>query len=290
MGNHLRDTDFWNAVCHDVYGPRDGGAILIIDAEDARKGVAKTSGAVAFAKAFALAFDYDIQKEDLFLSGNKAIERYREQPGKEQPSVVVWDEAVGAGSGDGRRAMSSQNVELGQAWQMLRTKRVLTFVTLPDWYDLDPRLQRLADYRLWCRRHPIGEAHAYEIGTSFQGGDLRTRGLGPGQGAEPISFPDMDYHGDPHYEYISEQKRQLINSDTFDADDDSGEEAVDPETAERQQQIKTVLRAVKPWDENRGMSQVDAAGLVDYSRGWVQNRIKEWEQGEHRDLLEVANA
>jgi len=210
-------TEFAKALIEDIEGPRDGGAIIVVDAEDARTGVGKTSAAVAFAKFTANLFGYELRKDDLVLSGDQYLGLYDKQPGEEQVSVAVWDEAVGAGSGDARRAMANQNVELGQAWQIMRQQKVITFVTLPDWGDLDSRLQKFADYRLWCRRD-IGQVQAYEVGTEFNSGNLRTRGLGPGDGAEPIQFPDMKEIGDPHYQALKQKKTELIESGTLNAD------------------------------------------------------------------------
>lgn len=210
-------TEFAKTLLNDIEGDREGGAIIVVDAEDARTGVGKTSAAVAFARYVASLFNYDLEPRDLVLSGKEYLTLYSEQPGEDQVSVAVWDEAVGAGSGDARRSMSQDNVDLGRAWQIMRTQRVVTFVTLPDWGDLDSRLQKLADYRLWCRRD-IGEAKAYEIGTTFEGGDLRTRGLGPSDGAEPIEFPDMKGEEDPLYMALKEKKDELIESGELDAD------------------------------------------------------------------------
>ena len=211
------ETGFAQSLLNDIEGDREGGAIIVVDAEDARTGVGKTSAAVAFARFVSSLFNYELQPRDLVLSGQEYLKLYQKQPGEEQVSVAVWDEAVGAGSGDARRSMAQDNVDLGRAWQIMRTRRVVTFVTLPDWGDLDSRLQKLADYRVWCRRD-IGEAKAYEIGTTFEGGKLRTRGLGPGEGAEPIQFPDMAGEGDPLYEALKEKKDTLIESGGLDAD------------------------------------------------------------------------
>lgn len=208
---------FYRSLYEDIEGQREGGAIIVVDAEDARTGVGKTSAAVAFGKYIAHMFGYELQERDLVLSGQEYLSLYDTHPGEDQVSVSVWDEAVGAGSGDARRAMAQENVDLGRAWQVMRTQRVVTLVTLPDWGDLDSRLQKLADYRLWCRRD-IGQAQAYEIGTTFEGGDIRTRGLGPGDGAEPITFPDMKTIEDPHYLALKAKKDDLIESGTLDAD------------------------------------------------------------------------
>lgn len=291
----LTEAEFWNDVVHDVLGPRSGGAIILIDAENARKGVGKTGCAVYFARAFAKAFDYELKTEDLVISGQNYLTRLEDHPGEHQPSVVVWDEAVGGGSGDARRAMSEENRVMSQAWQMLRTKRVISLVTLPDWNELDSRLQKLADYRLWCQEQPIGVVKPYKITTPFNTSEVRTRGLGPGDGARGIEFPNLDVHDDPFYRAIAEKKDEVIDtSGTFDADEalatDGGEDQQDPEeaaeAAARDQQLKTAIRAVKPWDDDAGMTYREAAKLIDYSSSWVGDRVDEWKDGHHRDIVD----
>lgn len=233
------DSAFYESLYEDIEGDREGGAIIVVDAEDARTGVGKTSAAVAFAKYIGQLFNYQIRDRDLVLSGREYLNLYNEQPGEEQVSVAVWDEAVGAGSGDARRAMAQDNVDLGRAWQIMRTQRVVTLVTLPDWGDLDSRLQKLADYRLWARRD-IGEVQAYEIGTTFEGGELRTRGLGPGEGAEPIAFPDMKEIEDPQYLALKRKKDELIESGELDADslrDDGAQDGEETDSGPSYQDI-----------------------------------------------------
>ena len=258
------DSVFWDRLLEDIEGPREGGAIVIVDAEDARTGVGKTSAAVAFAKYVAQMFDYQLQERDLVLSGQEYLDLYDKQPGEEQPSVAVWDEAVGAGSGDARRAMSQDNVDLGRAWQIMRTRRVISFVTLPDWGDLDSRLQKFADYRLWARRD-IGEVNAYEIGTSFQGGDIRTRGLGPGDSAEPIAFPDMKEIRDRHYLALKEKKDELIESGTLDADamrDDGEDSEQETDTGPQLQQV-----AEQVADDVEQYTSVNSTNKMEYIDG-----------------------
>jgi len=110
---------------HGVYGARQGGARIIVDSEDASTGVGKTTAAVSIAEAAAKAFDYDLQEEDFTLSGEQYLERWRRHPAASQPSVIVLDEAAGAGAGDARRSMSNQNVNLGRSWQLMRKKRIV---------------------------------------------------------------------------------------------------------------------------------------------------------------------
>lgn len=281
---------------HDVYGPRQGGAIIFVDAENARKGIGKTSCAVALARLFARAFQYNLQEEDLTLSGNEYLRRYREHPGAQQPSVMVLDEFVGAGAGDKRRSMSHQNVDFGRAWQMLRTKRVVTLATVPDWNEADKRLRKLADYRVWCRERPIGTFQAYKIEVPFDSGGssyIRTRGLNDyGSGARRIKFPNMDSQADPFYRTLTDKKGQLIQSSSWDADElveaDEDAEPLDPDVVRRQEAIKYTIRAYEPWQPDDGFSQEQIAKEVldgDYSSSWVGDRVREWREGEWRDLV-----
>jgi len=297
----ITDTEFYHRVMRDVVGPRRGGAIFIVDAEKARKGVGKTGCAIALAKLFADEFGYELVEDDLVLGGEAYLQRLSEHPGTEQPSCVVWDEAVGAGSGDARRSMAEQNRVLGQAWQTMRTKRVLQFVTLPTWNELDKRLRRLADYRIWCQAQPIGYFKSYSIGVPFEGDGLRTEGLGPDDSARRIEFPNLDADDDQLYEYISRRKGQLLDADSFDADDvldeaqaaTDGGEAVDkpePEDIRRDEAIKTVVRAVQPWDDDGGMSRRQAEKLVDFGYSWTRRRVEEWTDGKHRDIVTAPGA
>jgi hypothetical protein len=60
----------------------------------------------------------------------------------------------------------------------------------------------------------------------------------------------------------------------------------DPEDVSKEEQRKVVLRAVQPWNEIGGMTQRDAAKLIDYSRGWVSDTIQDWKDGMYRDLID----
>jgi len=291
---HIARSEFWDELCRDVFGPRSGGAIIFVDAENARKGVAKTSGAVAVAQLLSRAFRYDLSKDDLTLSAGEYLKRYQEHPDEEQPSVLVIDEFVGAGGGDARRAMSNQNVDIGSAWQMLRTKRVVTLATLPDWNEADPRLRKYADYRLWCRERPIGYFQPYKVTTPFNGGgegpQAQVRGLNyHGRGAARIQFPNMDRQNDPYYQHVSKLKDELIHSGGWDADSlaDDGEDELDPEDVEWNEQARIAIRMYKPWDDDHDATYRDVAEVIeDKSYKWVGNRVREWEDGEHRELVE----
>lgn len=68
-------------------------------------------------------------------------------------------------------------------------------------------------------------------------------------------------------------------------EDDDGEE-VDPDDVKRQEAIASAIRAAKPWSDDHGVSYDDAGEIVGYSETWVGNRVGEWSEGQHRDLVE----
>jgi hypothetical protein len=259
---HISDTDFWNDLMHGVFGPRQGGARIIIDAEGASTGVGKTGLAVFLGRLCAKAFDYEMSKDDLTLSGEQYLQRWREHPGPNQPSVIVLDELAGAGAGDARRSMSNENVNLGRSWQLMRKKRIVTITTLPHWSDADSRLRRFADYRLYCLKQPIGYFRPYRVTTSFDTGDVRTRSYND---VSRIAFPNMDAHNDELYHHLADLKDDLLESEVFDADELQGEDEPGPEEVERERKKADAQRA-----RDTGLSTREVAEVVDMSQSWVQ--------------------
>lgn len=276
---HVSDTDWWNDLMHDVYGPREGGSRIIIDSEDACTGVGKTSLAVAVARLCAKAFGWELTTDDLTLSGEEYLERWREHPDASQPSVLVLDELAGAGAGDARRAMASKNVNLGRSWQLMRKKRIVTVTTLPHWSDADKRMRRFADYRLWCLRRPIGYFRPYRVGATYDDGNPQTRGY---DDVDRVPFPNVAANDDPLYEYLTAEKDALLQSEVFDADElVDEEETVDPEEAERQQKVADAQRA-----RDAGLSTREVADVVGMSQSWVQKYTEASDDG--GDSLEAA--
>jgi len=90
-------------------------------------------------------------------------------------------------------------------------------------------------------------------------------------------------------ERYAEHEASEFRIEMADDGDDDGDE-IDADDITRSQSIATILRAVQPWDEDAGMTYSDAGELVDYSAGWVSDRIGEWRDGEHRELLNERDA
>jgi len=76
----------------------------------------------------------------------------------------------------------------------------------------------------------------------------------------------------------------VLSDDADDADD------LDADDLQRETAIGNALRAVKPWTDDAGMSYREAGNVVDYSEGWVSDRVQEWRSGEHRHLVDVNTA
>jgi len=262
---HISETRWWHDLSHGILGPRKGGARIIIDAEDASTGVGKTGLAVYLARLLCDAFGYELKEDDLTLSGSHYLQRWREHPDSEQPSVIILDELGGAGAGHARRAMSTQNVELGNAWQLMRKKRIVSIVTLPHWSKVDKDMRQQADFRLWCLKEPIGYFRPYQVGAGFDSGGVTTDGY---DDIERIGFPDMDNHNDEYFQYLSKKKDELLDSEYFDADklNEDGEpvEQQSPDEAKREERIATAQRL-----RDTGETVRDIADVVDMSHTWV---------------------
>jgi len=262
----MTQTKWWNDLCEGIFGPRKGGARIIIDAEDAKTGVGKTGLAVFLARLLAeRKFDYQLTKDDMTLSGAHYLQRWRDHPGKDQPSVIILDELGGAGAGHARRAMSNQNVELGNAWQLMRKKRIVSIVTLPHWSKVDRDMRMQADYRLWCLNKPIGYFIPYQVGAGFDDGEVTTEGYGD---IERIGFPNMDKQDGGVFNYLSGEKDELLESEFFDADKlvdgEEPEELMSPDEARREEKIEIAQRKRDNGDITR-----EIADDVGMSHTWV---------------------
>jgi len=238
-GESINYSAFWGYLIDDIMGTRQGGAKIVIDAENSALGSGKTSAAVALARRLADAFGYELSVDDLTLSGAEYIQRYREHPGKDQPSVLLLDEAVGAGAGDARRSMAQSNLDLAAAWQTARVKRVVTLVTVAHWGDMDSRLQRLSDYRLRCSEKPVGEFRPYKVQTDFSSGSVRTKRLD-----DTITFPDTASKGCRFYEALDEMKSELLDAQSWDADDLREDDSDDDDTVDDSPSLKDIADEV----------------------------------------------
>jgi len=246
---HLTDTDWWHDLMHGIYGPRQGGARIIIDAEGASTGVGKTGLAVYLAKLCSEAFGYKITPDDVTLSGEQYLDRWREHPGPEQPSVIILDELAGAGAGDARRSdvrdeppqtLTTEAVDEAQgvsANQGVNARRAMASSTIDaignvaanrmramtliivsqniKW--LDKNLLDLVDCWIRIRQepsHPDGpEATAYELYTSdmdFESRQTKTPAI------TDLTWSDIP-DDDPDYQEMERMKDEATSAATEEA-------------------------------------------------------------------------
>jgi len=73
-----------------------------------------------------------------------------------------------------------------------------------------------------------------------------------------------------------------------DDDEDDGD-GLDADDIRKEEAIRTVVKACKPWDDDSGASYPEAAELVDFKDSWIGNRVREWKRGEYRNLVAGPN-
>lgn len=179
---------------------RDGQAI--ITSRGSERGLGKTTLAIRMAREIYPDFKAD---KHAFLNIHDYLGAYKKaEPG----TVLILDEAEHGA--DSRRAMSSENVDLSQAWATLRYKNVITIVTLPDTGMLDKRLLRLADFRVNVLKR--GVALPMNIQVNDWTGKVRQMPIKRG-GDEPelIYFSDLD--GDPDFNHLTGKKDRTVTGE-----------------------------------------------------------------------------
>lgn len=110
---------------------------------------------------------------------------------------------------------------------------------------------------------------------------------------EKYSDLDRSEWPDPHFEDRfpslegTEVWNAFVEKDT-EKKKERLEDTKEPSTKDlrKEEQIKIALRAVKPWTDDRGMTQKDAASLTDYSQAWVSDKVQNWRKGAYRDLVD----
>lgn len=208
----ISESEVWEDIMGDyIYSLSRSGCKIVVDAIDSRLGVGKTSFALALALRLGEEIGYELQTEDVMLSAQQFLKRFREHPGTEQPSIIILDEIVGAGGADSRRAMSNKNVNMARTFEIMRKKRVIIIMTTANYFGMDTRLRRLMDYVFTCQVSPKFHAIAYKVGTRFGTGDLRLRRM-----SERIQFYSLDGH--PLLVELDRQKDLLLESEQFDMD------------------------------------------------------------------------
>jgi hypothetical protein len=171
-----------------------------------------------------------------------------------------------------KETMHGDQIDTEKSLLDIRTFNYFVQLGYQDWGDVTDQLQRRrAHFAFRIPRR--GVVHGYSrssLDEVYDTGDWPTPDM-------KDTFPNLE--GTELWEEFTAQDEQR-KKERLQVD-----ESPDADDVHRQEQIKTVLRAVKPWGEDVGMTQRDASKLIDYSETWVSNRVDEWREGHHRELL-----
>lgn len=166
----------------------DNDIKIIIQGANSQTGVGKTTLAIELCR-FIDKNGWDAE-DKAFIDVQRYLNSYLEYP---EGSALLLDE-IGAGA-DSRRSTSTENVNLSQGWQLLRSRNVATVATLPSTNMLDHRMLELAD--IWILVRERGLAQPYKINVNDFNGQISRD---PFAGEEHIKFPDLpDNDNDKQY-------------------------------------------------------------------------------------------
>lgn len=132
----------------------DRDAKILITSRNSETGTGKTTLAILLAKRWDRN-EWDSSKG--FQDINQYLAYYL-QKAKGGDVLLLDDAQAGA---DSRRSTSKENVQVTKYWTILRSKNVVSILTLPTQTMLDKRLLELAD--IWLNVRTIGEAVPYRI-------------------------------------------------------------------------------------------------------------------------------
>lgn len=82
------------------------------------------------------------------------------------------------------------------------------------------------------------------------------------------------------YQRLDEEKKR----DRLGVDED---DELSPEDAAARSDRATAIKAVRPWDSERGVSYREAANLTNFGKDWVGETIRDWRDGHYRDLVDA---
>lgn len=172
-----------------------------------------------------------------------------------------------------KEAMVGEQREIEKDMLDVRTKEFFLMFGYQDWSVVPSLLQeRRAHFCLYIPRR--GEVEVF-------GRDKLDEKLDLGRDEWPDPdfvdrFPDLSSQApelwEAYEEADMEAKNERMQADT----------GPDPEEVQKQQQIKTAIRAVKL----HGMTYREAASLVDYSKEWVGDKYRDFRDGQLNSLFE----
>lgn len=173
-----------------------------------------------------------------------------------------------------KEAMVGEQRELEKDFFDVRFRNCVFLLGFQDWRQVPDFIAgRRARFAFYIPRR--GELWGYSRATLDKRID---EGRGIGAWPEPDlqdKFPTLEGTDiwDAYKQFDAEQKMERMSDD----------EDMDPEDAKKAAQTAVVLRAT----QEEGMTQREAARLIEFSKSWVSDRVQEWRNGEYTDLVDI---
>jgi hypothetical protein len=169
---------------------------VIIDAEGNETGVGKTLLGCQLSKCFDIhGFD---ASQKATMDAREYMDLYRSLP--EGSSVYLQESEK---SGDKRRSMSDEVMDLGYTFAILRKRQMFPILDLPDATVLDDRIVKLCDFRVMVKDR--GEAIVFDIDNNDFTGELYNNKV------EELYWEDMPH--DEDYAELERMKNEWINGE-----------------------------------------------------------------------------
>jgi len=242
----------------------DNDLKVIVQGANSQTGVGKTTFAIELCRWADETADGWNAKEKAFVDAQGYLDSFHEVAAG---SALLLDE-IGA-EADSRRSTSTENVQLSQGWQLLRSRNIVSVATLPSTSMLDKRMLELADVWVLVKRR--GFAQPYEINVNDFNGKVSRK---PFPAKEHLEFPDLpDWDADK--KYLDEIKEDMvqgkgINKITQAEHKRKLKNAV--EEAEREKRDKLIRDMYALFDVSyRDISDLDS---IDLTRGRVGHIVK----------------
>lgn len=283
-GGGIQNSQLYRMWTNRIKGESANDLLILVTPHSSTSG--SGSGKTTLGLQFAKTFD---DSESGFVAERNATMDAREIPDtvlpeSEDRSAILWDEAQGTPTTpglDSRRGMTDASIDAINAVLASRDQRHTLIVVAQAMKMLDPRLYPMVD--AWvCILHDPSQpggplaGHYKFIVDDFEVSDPDYKTVG----IEEFGWADLP-DDDPAYQAMEAVKQRVKTSN----DDED-----DPEEVERKEKISAAIRGVKPWRDDKGMTQTRAAEVIGMSQTWVNRRMQEFEEGEYRSLVEVPEA
>lgn len=170
-------------------------------------------------------------------------------------------------SADRRRFASHENVNLSQAWAILRYRNVVSVATLPTVTMLDSRMMELAD--IWINVQKPGVAYPYYLTANDFTGDVMRRRFRRGGMKEAIEWTPLD--SDDDFQDLSSEKAEMGVPGVDDGDDITESDLNETKRSLKRDVVVELLELKE--EESVDLTQHEIGQIVDLDQSTV-SKIK----------------